>query len=117
MCNEGPTRPTALAMVRFALIVGAITGSAAGAAGGAEMEVVFEHDGDPVFRVLAPGAIPAIDEPRFVRDQEADEQMAPEEPVLGLVLGDEARAYSLWQLDRHEIVNDRIAGTALAATW
>jgi hypothetical protein len=43
--------------------------------------------------------------------------MAPEEPVFGLVVGDEARAYSLWQLDRHEIVNDRVGGIAFAATW
>jgi hypothetical protein len=34
-----------------------------------------------------------------------------------VVLGGEARAYSLWQLDAHEIVNDQIAGTAIAATW
>jgi hypothetical protein len=81
------------------------------------MEIVFEHDGDPVYRVLPPGRIPAIDEPRFVTGDAADAQMAAAEPVFGLVLGDEARAYSLWQLDRHEIVNDRIEGSAIAATW
>ena len=39
------------------------------------------------------------------------------EPVLGIVLDGEALAYSLWQLDAHEIVNDEIKGTAIAATW
>jgi hypothetical protein len=39
------------------------------------------------------------------------------EPVLGVVIGGEARAYSLWQLDAHEIVNDQIAGKAIAAAW
>jgi hypothetical protein len=91
--------------------------SVVGAAGDREMEVAFEHDGDPVYRVLPPGRIPAIEEPRFVGGEAADDQMKQEEPVFGLVVGDEARAYSLWQLDRHEIVNDRFGGTAFAATW
>ena len=81
------------------------------------MKVVFEHDGDPVYRVLPPGTIPAIDEPRFVRGPKANGQMSPGEPVFGLILGDEKRAYSLWQLDQHEVVNDRIGETAFAATW
>ena len=89
----------------------------AGEARGAEMEVAFEHGGDPVYSVLPPGRIPAIDEPRFLSGKEAAAQMVPEEPVFGVTLGDEARAYSLWQLDHHEIVNDRFDGVALAATW
>jgi len=43
--------------------------------------------------------------------------MAPDEPVLGVSLDGEAKAYSLWQLDSHEIVNDSLAGTAIAVTW
>ena len=43
--------------------------------------------------------------------------MKDSEPVLGVVLNGEARAYSLWHLDAHEIVNDTLAGTAIAATW
>jgi hypothetical protein len=82
-----------------------------------QIEVAFEHGGDPVYRVLPPGQIPAIDEPRFVQGKQADAQMSPEEPVFGIVIGDEARAYSLWQLDRHEIVNDEFGGVAFAATW
>ena len=103
--------------LRLALVLFAVASLAAGAARGREMEVVFEHDGDPVYRVLPPGKIPAIDEPRFVSGKEADKQMAAEEPVLGIVSGDTAHAYSLWQLDRHEIVNDEIGGVGLTATW
>jgi hypothetical protein len=102
---------------RLALIVFAATGLTVGIATAQGMEVAFEHGGDPVYRVLPPGQIPAIDEPRFVRGKEADEQMSPEEPVFGITMGDESRAYSLWQLDRHEIVNDELAGVAFAATW
>ncbi len=80
-------------------------------------KVVATVQGDPVYQVLPLGAIPAIEHPTFVRGLEADRQMKPEEPVLGVVLGGESHAYSLWQLDAHEIVNDTIAGTAIAATW
>ena len=80
-------------------------------------KVVATIGGDDVYQVLPVGAIPAIDAPEFVTGDEADRQMRSQEPVLGLVVNGEARAYSLWQLDAHEIVNDEIAGTAIAATW
>jgi hypothetical protein len=82
-----------------------------------EPEVVATVAGDDVYQVLPVGAIPAIDQPEFLSGAAADRQMLPEEPVLGVVVKGEARAYSLWQLDAHEIVNDQIAGTAIAATW
>ena len=79
--------------------------------------VVATWGGDEVYQVLPLGAIPAIDDPQFVTGAAADAQMKPQEPVLGVVVGDTARAYSLWQLDGHEVVNDQIEGTAIAATW
>jgi hypothetical protein len=79
--------------------------------------VVAEWEGDPVYQVLPKGQIPAITAPRFLDAEAGDAQMSDEEPILGVVVDGEAHAYSLWQLDAHEIVNDRIAGTALAATW
>jgi len=82
-----------------------------------EPKVVAEIDGDPVYQVLPAGQIPAITEPTYVSGEDADAQMLDHEPVLGVVIGDEARAYSLWQLDAHEIVNDRMGGSAFAATW
>jgi hypothetical protein len=66
---------------------------------------------------LAERPEPQVVEPEFVSGAEADRQMRPKEPVLGVVVDGEARAYSLWQLDAHEIVNDEIAGSAIAATW
>lgn len=80
-------------------------------------EVVATIGGEDVYQLLPVGAIPAIDNPEFVSGANADAQMQSEEPVLGVVIGGEARAYSLWQLDAHEIVNDNIAGRAIAATW
>ena len=80
-------------------------------------EIVDTVGGDPVYQILPAGAIPAIHEPEFLAGPEADAQMSPGEPVLGIVLDGEARAYSLWHLDAHEIVNDRIAETPFAVTW
>jgi len=75
-------------------------------------------DGDPMYSVLPVGAIPAIEEPVFVDADSAAAWMFDEEPVLGVVgPSGEARAYSTWHLDHHEIVNDRIGDVPIAATW
>ena len=68
--------------------------------------------------VLLPDAIPAVTNPVFVPSKEA-RWMLDEEPVLGLVdpVTGKAKAYSLWHLDRHEIVNDRLGSKPIAVTW
>ncbi len=73
-------------------------------------------DGDRVYSFLQPDRIPAIDNPQLVPGAEAD-FMADDELVLGIEIDGEARAYSLWHLDRHEIVNDWLGGEPIAATW
>ena len=74
-------------------------------------------DGEPVITVLPKNAIPSIDRPEFLSVAEADRDMQDEEPVLGVRRGEIARAYSLWQLNHHEIVNDQVGDLALAVTW
>lgn len=81
----------------------------------ASVEAVIR--GDTLFRVLPPNAIPAIMQPEYVSGETATEQMRPDEPVLGLVIAGQPVAYSLWQLDAHEIVNDRFGGVPFAVTW
>ncbi len=76
---------------------------------------VFE--GDTMYTVLPPDAIPAIREPEWLRGAAAGAQMAPEEPVIGVSIGNDAVCWSTWHLDRHEIVNDHAGGRAIAATW
>lgn len=73
-------------------------------------------EGDEVSTLLPPDAIPSIDDPRFVPASEAD-FMQPKEPVVGVVRNGIAKAYSIWHLDRHEIVNDRIGDDPVAVTW
>lgn len=66
-------------------------------------------------RILPRGRIASIDSPRFVTAEEA--RLPPDAWVLGVVIGGEARAYSLNLLNRHEVVNDRIGGKTFAAVW
>ncbi len=74
-------------------------------------------EGVPRYRLLPRDAIPAIRNPSFVSAAEARAFMRDEEPVMGLVLGGEVRAYPLWLLDGHEIVNDTVGKVPVAVTW
>ncbi|MBI3049980.1 MAG: DUF3179 domain-containing protein [Acidobacteria bacterium] len=75
------------------------------------------QDRDRIEVVLPRDAIPAIDNPEFEPAAAADRVMADDELVIGLVGEREQRAYSTWQLDRHEIVNDTFDGRPIAVTW
>lgn len=70
---------------------------------------------DEFVQLLPRGRIAAIDAPRFVPAAKA--RIPGDAWVLGVALGGEARAYSLNLLNRHEVVNDRIAGRPVAAVW
>ncbi|MFP6757684.1 MAG: DUF3179 domain-containing protein [Alphaproteobacteria bacterium] len=61
--------------------------------------------------------IPPLDAPRAVSIAEAAEDLAPTEPVIGLVIGGEARAYPLRVLIWHEIANDTLGGVPVAVTF
>jgi len=65
--------------------------------------------------VLPRDAIPAIFDPEFEPASKA--RLADHELVIGVVGEKEQRAYSTWQLDRHEIVNDTFEGRPIAVTW
>jgi len=74
-------------------------------------------DGSPMYIVLPRDEIPAVFEPEFLQGEEADAQMEPDEPILGVFDGVNARAYSLWHLDHHEVVDDMLGNVPIAATW
>lgn len=61
--------------------------------------------------------IPAIDRPRFVSVSRAELWLKPEEPVIALSIGEEARAYPIQVLMFHEIVNDAVGGVPVAVTF
>ena len=60
--------------------------------------------------------IPSIDNPEYVAADAAD-FIDDDDVVIALSWKGEKRAYPARILDHHEIVNDTIAGTALAITW
>ncbi len=66
-------------------------------------------------QLLDRDAIPAIRDPEFVRADSG--KLADGEKVLGVVIGGEARAYPLIDLDAHEVVDDVVGGRPIAATW
>lgn len=101
---------------RSALAIVAFSVATAGFAAQLPWQEQTIIDGAPVLRGLPKDAIPAIDEPRFVAARRATFVDA-EEPVLGVVIDGQARAYPTWSLNGHEIVNDQIGDTPFAVTW
>ena len=67
--------------------------------------------------VLEKDAIPAILNPIFLSVEEAIGVYHDDEPVLGVEINGEARAYSIPWLSRVEIVNDVVGGRKIAVTW
>lgn len=60
--------------------------------------------------------IPAISQPRVIAAKDAS-YLAPEDRVIGVAIGDEARAYPIGILNYHEIVNDKLSGKPIAVTY
>ena len=74
-------------------------------------------EGNKMYYILPLDGIPAIDDPKFVSVSKAEKFMNDDELVLGLLVNGDARAYSTWHLDKHEIVNDYVGGVHLSVTW
>ncbi len=65
--------------------------------------------------VLPRDAIPAIKNPEYVSADGAG--LDDDELVIGITINGESRAYSVYLMNHHEVVNDRIGDTAFAVTW
>ena len=70
-----------------------------------------------IVTLLPPDAIPSIDDPQFYEVSDADQEYHPDELVLGVEFGGDARAYPIGLLARHEIVNDTVGGQPIAVTY
>ncbi len=60
--------------------------------------------------------IPSIDKPKFIAVSD-DKELAPKDPVVGIVINGDKRAYPLRVLIWHEIVNDTIGGVPVTITY
>jgi len=65
--------------------------------------------------VLVDG-IPALDNPTMIPAGKA-EYLEPEDPVFGIVVGGDARAYPLRIMDWHEMANDIIGGIPVSLSY
>ncbi|MBW2272872.1 MAG: DUF3179 domain-containing protein [Deltaproteobacteria bacterium] len=61
-------------------------------------------------------SIPRVDDPHFASPAEAS-WVVPGNPVVGVVLGGEARAYPVHILEYHQVINDEIGGVPVAVTY
>ena len=86
--------------------------SAGGLASPTESVRTFE-----IITVLPQDAIRAILSPTFLSGDEADAQMSDDEPVIGVSINGDHRAYSVPFLSSREIVNDVVGGKPIAVTW
>ena len=61
----------------------------------------------------------AITDAKFIAADKANGKVSDNELVIGVVVGDHARAYPINMLTgpRREIINDNLGGEAIAATW
>jgi hypothetical protein len=114
-CLEKRLLPYA-AVALFSLTATALASGAA-SSGKGDLPRLETLEGSRVSALLPPDAIPAIDTPQFVSASEASAFMKDDEPVLGVMHDGAAKAYSLWHLDRHEIVSDRLGSQGVAVTW
>ncbi|NOZ38799.1 MAG: DUF3179 domain-containing protein [Planctomycetes bacterium] len=64
----------------------------------------------------AKDGIPALSQPRTI-DAKSANYLTPEDRVIGVAMGDEARAYPIRILNYHEIVNDELSGQPIAVTY
>lgn len=74
-------------------------------------------EGSPMYDLIPRGWIAPINRPAFTSVQGADTFMQDDEPVIVVDHNGDARVYSTWYLDAHEVVNDQVGGDALAITW
>jgi len=74
---------------------------------------------------MAKGQIPALDHPPAMGVEDVAQfnaaqrgkYLVPDDRVIGVVAGDEARAYPLRMLNWHEVINDTVGGVPIAVTY
>lgn len=93
-----------------------VNGDASSSAAPARQEQAQDQDYE-IITLLGFDAIPAILAPEMVGADAADEWMVDNEPVVGVSINGDHRAYSIPMLSRHEIVNDVVGGQPVAVTW
>ena len=81
-------------------------------------DVFSEADFDQAARQVVPrDSFPVLDAPTLYPLDENATELRADEPVIGVFLGGEARAYPVSVMGNHELVNDFCGGTPIAVSW
>jgi hypothetical protein len=62
-------------------------------------------------------AFQVLDNPKLSSVKEAEDALSPEEPVIGLRVGNVARAYPISVMGGIELVNDQIGELPVTVSW
>ncbi len=106
-----------LALCCFLAVSGCVT-PARRIANPSAREAVTPTGGEPYHGMIqyrAKDAKVAIVNPELVPADQA--MIAPGTKVIGVFIGGEARAYPLFILNNHQVVNDQVGGVPLSASW
>ena len=76
-----------------------------------------ELEGEALSGGPPPDGIPSIDEPEFASADDPPAQLDDGDPVFGVEMNGEAKAYPQYVLVWHEIVNDVVGGESVAVTY
>ncbi len=102
-----------------AAVIGALSGCHTGdrhdSSDGNERTTTGAEPHHGAIQYRAADAKPAILEPEFVEADDA--HIANGTKVIGVFIKGEARAYPLFILNNHQIVNDEVGGFPLSASW
>lgn len=108
-------RELASAMLAAGLLWGALATVAGQEEGGEERTVTGGVPYHGVLQYRAKDAKLALVRPSFVAAAEAG--LAAGVTVVGVSVGGEHRAYPLYVLTNHQVVNDRLGDVPIAASW
>jgi len=62
-------------------------------------------------------AFPVLNNPEMVSAKRADSFLSDDDPVIGIDLGGEQKAYPVSIMGRHELANDTCGKIPLAVSW
>jgi len=79
--------------------------------------VAVRVEGGYLYQLVQPEQILRMEDPSFVPKALADGYMGEFEPVIGVAIGDQARAYSAWLMEGYSVINDIVDGQPLVVTW
>lgn len=81
-------------------------------------EVFSEEDYDRFSRQVMPrDSFPVLNHPEMATAERGNQDLRHDEPVIGIFLDGEAKAYPIAVMGRHELANDTCGKIPIAVSW